>query len=201
MRAKIGTNRSAARRLGLLRAPERGGAHEKVRFSAASGETAAAACVRPAARARGVPAAARERLPDGRGADRRAGPAARGLPDGLAAVRAAISVGGARRGGGLCPAVRACYGGRAHRADGPAAGGDRGVSGHGAPGDAVVPACHGGRNGSCARQPAGLRRERRVAARPAVGSRSARRPVWERPSCAAGPERESGGGRCILRRC
>lgn len=36
---------------------------------------------------------------------------------------------------------------------------------------------------------------------PCSGSRSARRPVWERPSCAAGPERESGGGRCILRRC
>ena len=47
-------------------------------------------------------------------------------------------------------------------------GGDRGVSGHDAPGDAVVPACHGGRNGPCARQPAGLRRERWVAARPAV---------------------------------
>ena len=36
---------------------------------------------------------------------------------------------------------------------------------------------------------------------PCSGLRSVRRPVWGRPSCAAGPERESGGGRCILRRC
>ena len=168
LRAKIGTNRSAARRLGLLRAPERGGAHEK------SGSQQLLA---------------KQRLP-------RASVRLHGLGECLLLLGSGFLTAGAQIGGlalplGACLTASLPFGRRSLSAALGAAAGYALLCEPAMAAERIaltalllaaivvfqgttlpatrwfLPAMAAG-TAPCARQPAGLRRERRVAARPAV---------------------------------